>query len=129
MKGSVTSTVERAGIVLLLSVIGQRLPGDLAPRDAAAVRERPINSVLTEAFSCRISRTGSMPSSLKDTAPIWIPIVFLVANDCVCSSATVAAAKLPADWRRKSRRVASDKCSHLVVCHPWNDEFHDLSVP
>src|SRR5437763_13837434 len=87
-----------------------------------------MNSVLTEAFSCRMSRTGSTPSSANDTAPIWIPIVFLVLNDGVCGSPIVAEAKAPADCPRKSRRVVSDKCGHLVLCYARDSEFHQLSI-
>src|SRR5690349_2153343 len=39
VNGRVTSAVKRAGVVLLFSMVRQRLPRDLPPRDTAAVRE------------------------------------------------------------------------------------------
>src|SRR6185437_13327040 len=87
-----------------------------------------MNSVLTEALLCKMSRTESTPSSANETAPIWIPIVFFVLVDCVCTPAVTAEAKAPVDCRKKSRRVVSGKRSHLVICYARNNEFHQLAV-
>ena len=39
VNGGITSAVKYAGVVLLLAMIRQRLPRDLAARDTAAVRK------------------------------------------------------------------------------------------
>src|SRR6185437_8706846 len=90
-----------------------------------------MNSVLTEALLCRMSRTESTPSSAKETAPIWIPIVFLAAlGDCVCARAPATEARAPVDCKKKSRLVVSDKCSHLVICYSrYYRRFHNVRTP
>src|SRR6185437_13933038 len=87
-----------------------------------------INKVLTEALVCRMSRTESTPSSAKETAPIWIPIVFLALADSVCARAPATEARAPVDCKKKLRRFVSDKRSHLVICYSRNSKFHRPTI-
>ena len=61
-------------VVLLLAVIGQRRAARLAPADAAAVGERRQEQRVDAAELGERSRTLSVPSSRKETAPTWMPI-------------------------------------------------------
>src|SRR5690242_12879721 len=87
-----------------------------------------MNSALTEAFSCKTSSTASTPSSAKETAPIWIPIVFVVLDEWACVPATLETARPVLDCRRKSRRVDSNKSGYLVIRYGRNHKFHSSSI-
>src|SRR5215471_15989602 len=65
------------------------------------------NNVLTPPRSCRISKTFSVPSSTKETAPTWIPIIL---EETVVSPRPGMARDAPATVAifRNSRRFTSD---------------------
>src|SRR5579872_4492332 len=84
-----------------------------------------MKRVFTAPLLCRISRTGSTPSSAKETAPIWMPTM----RSPAAGAAPACAASAAADPARKLLRVGSDNGHHLVIGDARNGHLNRISTP
>jgi hypothetical protein len=74
-----------------------------------------MNRAFTPPLFCKMSRTGSTPSSTKDTAPIWMPIIFFFES-VVCAARAGAPRAVIAAASKNSRRLLFDNLCSLSLC-------------